>query len=52
MEGEKFSAWYDKSLSDDPLDEDDDEKDELQRGGGAIVDEISYLQLIHNFPLC
>ena len=41
-----------KTLSDDSLDKDDDEGDELQRGFGRVVDKISYLQLIHNFPLC
>ena len=30
----------------------DDEGDKSQRGGGHVVDKISYLQLIHNFPLC
>ena len=52
MEDEECSAWCDGNLSDDSLDEDDDEGDELQRGGGHVVDKISYLQLIHNFPLC
>ena len=47
MENEEFSVWCDKNLSDDSLDEDDDEGDESH-----IVDKISYLQLIHNFPLC
>ena len=42
----------DKNLSDDLLDEDDDEGDGSQRGGGHVVDKISYLQHIHNFPLC
>ena len=51
MEDEEFSAWCNKSLSDDSLDEDDHEGDESQRGG-RDVDKISYLQLIHNLPLC
>ena len=38
MEDEEFSAWCDKNLSDDSLDEDDDEGVELQRGGGDVVD--------------
>ena len=41
-----------KKLSDDSLDEDDDEGDESQRGDGHVVDTISYFQLIYNFPLC
>ena len=52
MEDEEFSVWCDKSVSDDSLDEDDDEGDGSQRGGGHVVDKISYLQLDHNFPLC
>ena len=52
VEDEEFSVWCDKNLSDDSLDEDDDEGDESQRGGGHVVDKISYLQLNHNFPLC
>ena len=52
VEDEEFSVWYDKNLSDDSLDEDDDEGDELLRGVGHVVDKISYLQLNHNFPLC
>ena len=32
MEDEEFSVWCDKNLSDDSLDEDVDEGDELQRG--------------------
>ena len=51
VEDEEFSVWCDKNLSDDSLDESDDEGDESQRGGGHIVDKISYLQLTHNFPL-
>ena len=51
MEDEEFSVWCDKNLSDDSLDEDDDEGDKSQRGSGH-VGKISYLQLIHNFPLC
>ena len=51
VEDEEFSVWCDKNLSDDSLDEDDDEREELQRGGGLVVDKISYLQPIHNFPL-
>ena len=39
-----------KTLSDDQLDE-DDEGDGSQRGGGHVIDKISYLQLNHNFPL-
>ena len=50
-EDEEFSVWCDKNLSDDSLDEDDDEGDESQRGGGHVVDKISYQQLIHSFPL-
>ena len=50
MEDEEFSAWCDKNLSDGSLD-DDDEGDESQRGGGHVVDKISYLQLVYNFPL-
>ena len=42
MVDEEFSACCDKNLSDDSLDEDDDEGDELQRGGGDVVDKISY----------
>ena len=34
------------------LDKDDYEGDELQRGVVHVVDKISYLWLIHNFPLC
>ena len=41
-----------KNLRDDSPDEDDDEGDEAQRRDGHAVDKISYLQLIHNFPLC
>ena len=52
VEDEEFSVWCDKNLSDDSLDEDDDEGDGSQRGGGHVVDKISYLQLNHNFPLC
>ena len=52
MENEEISVWCDKNLSDDSLDEHNDEGDESQRGGGHVVDKISYLQLIHNFPLC
>ena len=52
MEDEEFSVWCDKNLSDDSLDEDDDDGDELQRVVGHVVDKISYLQLFHNFPLC
>ena len=48
MEDEEFTAWCYKNS----LDEDDNEGDESQRGGGHVVDKISYLQLIHNFPLC
>ena len=51
VEDEEFSVWY-KNLSDDSLDEDDNEGDGSQRGGGHVVDKISYLQLDHNFPLC
>ena len=51
MEDEEFSVWCDKSLSDDSLDEDVDDGDKLQREVGHVVDKISYLQLIHNFPL-
>ena len=46
MKDEEFGVWCDKNLSDDSLDEDDNE------GGGHVVDKFSYLQLIHNFPLC
>ena len=46
-----FSVWCDKNLSDDSLDEDDNDGDELQRGVGHVGDKISYLQLIHIFPL-
>ena len=52
VEDEEFSVWCDKNLSDDSLDEDNDEGDGSQRGGGHVVDKISYLQLNHNFPLC
>ena len=52
VEDEEFSVWCDKNLSDDSLDEDDDEGDESQRRDGLVVDKTSYLQLIHNFPLC
>ena len=52
VEDEEFSVWCDKNLSDDSLDEVDDEGDWSQRGGGHVVDKISYLQLNHNFPLC
>ena len=52
MKDEEFSVWCDKNLSDDSLDEDDDEGDNSHRGGVHVVDKISYLQLIHNFPLC
>ena len=52
MEDEEFSVWCDKNLSDDSLDEDFDDGDELQRGVGHVVDKISYLKLFHNFPLC
>ena len=52
VEDEEFSVWCDKNLSDDSLDEDDDEGDGSQRGDGHVVDKISYLQLNHNFPLC
>ena len=52
MKDEEFSVWCDKNLSDDSLDEDVDDRDELQRGVGHVVDKLSYLQLIHNFPLC
>ena len=52
MENKEFSAWCHRNLSDDSLDEDEDEEDESQRWGGHVVDKISYLQLIHNFPLC
>ena len=42
-----------KNLSDGSFDEDGGKGDKSQRGGGGdIVDKISYLQLIHNFPLC
>ena len=51
MEDEEFSVRCEKNLSDDSLDE-DDKGDKLQRGVGYVVDKISYLQLIHNFPLC
>ena len=51
MEDEEFSAWCDKNLSDDSLDKEDNEGDELKREGGHVVDKISYLQLIHIFPL-
>ena len=51
MEDEEFSAWCDKNLSDDSLDEYGDEKDESQIGVGD-VDKISHLQLIRNFLLC
>ena len=51
VKDEEFSVRCDKNLSDDSLDEDDDEGDGLQRGGGHVVDKISYLQLNHNFPL-
>ena len=51
VEDEEFTVWCDKNLSDDLLDEDDD-GDGLQRGGGHVVDKISYLQLNHNFLLC
>ena len=50
VEDEEFSVWCDKNLSDDSLDEDDN-GDGSQRGGGHVVDKISYLQLYHNFPL-
>ena len=52
IEDEEFSVWCEKNFSDDSLNEDDDEGNELQRGGGHVVDKISHLQLIHNFPLC
>ena len=52
VEDEEFSVRCDKNLSDDSLDEDDDEGDGSQRGGRHVVDKISYLQLNHNFPLC
>ena len=52
VEDEEFSVWCDKNLSDDSLDEDDDEGDESQRESGHVVDKISYLQITHNFPLC
>ena len=52
MEDEEFSVWCDKNLSDDSLDEDDDDGDELQRGFGHVAGKISYLQLIHIFLLC
>ena len=52
VEDEEFSDWCDKNLSDDSLDEDDDEGDGSQRAGGHVVGKISYLQLNHNFPLC
>ena len=51
MEDEEFSVWCDKNLSGDSPDEDVDDGDELLRGVGHVVDKISYLQLIHNFPL-
>ena len=51
VEDEEFSAWCDKNLSDDSLDENDDEGDKSQRECGHAVDKISYLQPIHNFPL-
>ena len=52
VEDEEFSVWCDKNLSDDSLDEDDNKGDGSQRGGEHVVDKISYLHLIHNFPLC
>ena len=52
VEDEEFSVWWDKNLLDDSLDEDDDEGDRSQRGGGHVVDKISYLQLSNSFPLC
>ena len=36
MDGEEFSAWCDKNLSEDSLDEDDDEGDESQRVGWDV----------------
>ena len=45
VEDEEFSVRCDKNLSDDSLDEDEDEGDRSQRGGGHVVDKISYLQL-------
>ena len=51
VEDAEFSVWCDKNLSDDSLDEDNNEGDGSQRGGGHVVDKISYLQLNHNFPL-
>ena len=41
VEDEEFSVWCDKNLLEDSLDEDDDDGDELQRGGGDVVDKIS-----------
>ena len=38
VEDEEFSVWCDKNLSDDFLDEGDDEGDESQRGGEQVVD--------------
>ena len=43
MEDEEFSAWCNKNLSDDSLDEHEDEGDELQKEGGDVIDKISYL---------
>ena len=48
---EEFSAWCERDLSDDSPDEEYDEGDESQRRGGHVADNISYFQLIHNFPL-
>ena len=45
VEDEEFSVRCDKNLSDDSLDEDDNEGDGSQRGDGYVVDKISYLQL-------
>ena len=37
MEGEEFSVWCEENLSDDSLDKDDDEGDELWRGVGMLL---------------
>ena len=52
MKDEEFSTWCDKNMLDDSLDKEDAEGDESQRRGRHVVDKISYLQLIYNFPLC
>ena len=49
VEDEEFSVWCDKNLSDDSLDEDDDEGDGLQEGMGMLLTKFHIYSLITTF---